>query len=111
VNSVGDDWPRELRFTDNGRDNLNDVPPDELNHAPGGMDFGFLRHGGDVADRSSAQSLVQSPLPLTRRASPCPACAFTPGARFQRNTAAPSSSPSTVWNRDPKSGHRVTVVS
>ena len=45
-NSVGFDWdPRtkELWFTDNGRDMLgDDVPPDELNHAPrAGMHFGY----------------------------------------------------------------------
>jgi glucose/arabinose dehydrogenase len=45
-NSVGLDWDpdtHDLWFTDNGRDNLgDDVPADELNHAPrAGMDFGF----------------------------------------------------------------------
>jgi glucose/arabinose dehydrogenase len=45
-NSVGFDWhpeTRELWFTDNGRDMLgDDLPPDELNHAPrAGMHFGF----------------------------------------------------------------------
>ena len=45
-NTVGFDWhpeTGELWFTDNGRDRLgDDIPPDELNHAPGkGMHFGF----------------------------------------------------------------------
>lgn len=55
-NTVGFDWhpvTKELWFTDNGRDALgDDVPPDELNHAPaGGMHFGFpYCHGGDTPD-------------------------------------------------------------
>lgn len=55
-NSVGFDWHPEtqaLWFTDNGRDNLgDDVPPDELNHAPEmGMHFGFpYCHGGTIPD-------------------------------------------------------------
>src|SRR5438477_1947065 len=45
-NSVGFDWhpaTQELWFTDNGVDDMgDDIPPDELNHAPRpGMDFGF----------------------------------------------------------------------
>ena len=45
-NSVGFAWhpdTKEMWFTDNGRDNLgDDVPPDELNHAPkAGLHFGF----------------------------------------------------------------------
>ena len=55
-NSVGFDWDpktKEMWFTDNGRDNLgDDVPPDELNHAPkAGMDFGFpYCHGNGIVD-------------------------------------------------------------
>ena len=55
-NSVGFDWhpaTQALWFTDNGRDNLgDDVPPDELNHAPEmGMHFGFpYCHGGTIPD-------------------------------------------------------------
>jgi len=55
-NSVGFDWDpktKDLWFTDNGRDNLgDDVPPDELNHAPkAGMDFGFpYCHGNGIVD-------------------------------------------------------------
>jgi glucose/arabinose dehydrogenase len=54
--SVGFDWhpqTHELWFTDNGRDLLgDDVPPDELNHAPRkGLNFGFpYCHAGDVTD-------------------------------------------------------------
>ncbi|MGB7571782.1 MAG: PQQ-dependent sugar dehydrogenase [Methanothrix sp.] len=54
-NSVGMDWSPsgELWFTDNGRDMLgNDVPSDELNHAPvQGLDFGFPTcHSGSIPD-------------------------------------------------------------
>ncbi len=55
-NSVGFDWHPDtgaLWFTDNGRDMLgDDVPPDELNHAPkAGLHFGYpFCHGKNVAD-------------------------------------------------------------
>src|ERR1700704_41572 len=55
-NSVGFDWhpqTKELWFTDNGGDNLgDDVPDDELNHAPRpGLHFGYpYCHAGDVPD-------------------------------------------------------------
>lgn len=72
-NSVGFDWdPRtkDLWFTDNGRDNLgDDVPADELNHAPKkGMNFGYpYCHQGDLRD------------PQYGSRQPC--SAFTPPAR------------------------------
>jgi glucose/arabinose dehydrogenase len=72
-NSVGLAWhpdTRELWFTDNGRDNLgDDIPPDELNHAPRtGLHFGFpYCHGGTLPD----------PYFGTRR----PCSDFTPPAR------------------------------
>ncbi len=55
-NSVGFSWhpdTRELWFTDNGRDLLgDDLPPDELNHAPiPGMHFGYpYCHGRSIRD-------------------------------------------------------------
>ena len=55
-NTVGFDWhpqTKELWFTDNGRDRQgDDVPPDELNHAPKpGLHFGYpYCHGGDIPD-------------------------------------------------------------
>ena len=55
-NTVGFDWhpvTGELWFTDNGRDWLGDnLPPDELNHAPEkGFHFGFPHfHGNSIRD-------------------------------------------------------------
>lgn len=55
-NTVGFDWhpvTEELWFTDNGRDWMgDDMPPDELNHAPEkGMHFGFpYCHGVGIVD-------------------------------------------------------------
>jgi glucose/arabinose dehydrogenase len=55
-NTVGFDWhpqTKEMWFTDNGRDMLgDDVPPDELNHAPrAGLHFGYpYCHGRNVSD-------------------------------------------------------------
>jgi len=61
-NTVGFDWDPlsgELWFTDNGHDDLgDDIPPDELNHAPqAGLNFGFpYCHGGTVADPEFGQN-------------------------------------------------------
>jgi glucose/arabinose dehydrogenase len=55
-NTVGFDWDpgsKDLWFTDNGRDWLgDDVPPDELDRAPGpGMNFGFpFCYGAGIDD-------------------------------------------------------------
>jgi glucose/arabinose dehydrogenase len=120
-NSVGFDWhpqTKDLWFTDNGRDLMgDDVPPDELNHAPRpGMHFGFpYCHGGDVAD------------PEFGARGPCPA--FTPpalklgahvaslGMRFYTGTMFPPRYRGQVliaehgsWNRSRKSGYRVVLA-
>ena len=117
-NSVGMDWdPRtkELWFTDNGRDMMgDDVPPDELNHAPrAGMHFGYpYCHGGDVAD------------PEFGAKHPCGE--FTPpaqkegahvaslGMRFYTGSMFPREYADRIfiaehgsWNRSRKSGYRV----
>jgi glucose/arabinose dehydrogenase len=60
-NTVGFDWDPltgELWFTDNGHDELgDDIPPDELNHAPqAGLHFGFpYCHGAAIADPQFGQ--------------------------------------------------------
>jgi glucose/arabinose dehydrogenase len=117
-NSVGFDWHPEsktLWFTDNGRDMMgDDVPPDELNHAPrAGMHFGYpYCHGTDIAD------------PEHGRKKPCGD--FTPparnfgahvaalGMRFYTGGMFPAEYRNRIfvaehgsWNRSKKSGYRV----
>ncbi|MGH7570517.1 MAG: PQQ-dependent sugar dehydrogenase [Gemmatimonadota bacterium] len=120
-NSVGFDWHPEtgvLWFTDNGRDRMGDnVPPDELNRAPGpGLDFGFPHcHGGDIPD------------PEFGDARPC--SGFTPpaqklgphvaglGMRFYTGEMFPAQYRDQIfiaehgsWNRSEKIGYRVMLV-
>ncbi len=120
-NSVGFDWhptTAELWFTDNGRDGMgNDVPPDELNHAPqAGMHFGFpYCHGGDIPD------------PGFGRAADCsdftaPAVRLGPhvaslGMRFYTGEMFPPEYRNQIfiaehgsWNRSEKIGYRITLV-
>jgi glucose/arabinose dehydrogenase len=120
-NSVGFDWdPRtkEFWFTDNGRDMLgNDVPPDELNHAPkAGMDFGFpYCHGGDVADPEFGSK--HACREFTPPAQKLGAHVASLGMRFYTGTKFPDKYRGAIfiaehgsWNRQPKSGYRITVV-
>jgi glucose/arabinose dehydrogenase len=120
-NSVGFDWdPRtkELWFTDNGADNMgNDVPPDELNHAPrAGMNFGFpYCHGGDVPDpRYGSRGACKDFTPPAQKLG---AHVAALGMRFYTGTKFPEPYRGAIfiaehgsWNRNPKSGYRVTVV-
>jgi len=120
-NSVGFDWDpatRELWFTDNGRDNLgNDVPPDELNHAPkAGMDFGFpYCHGGELADPKFGATRACKE--FTPPAQKLGAHVASLGMRFYTGARFPEEYRGAIfiaehgsWNRDPKSGYRVSVV-
>jgi glucose/arabinose dehydrogenase len=120
-NSVGFAWhpeTQELWFTDNGRDRLgDDVPPDELNHAPrAGLHFGYpYCHGGTLAD------------PEFGKKRPC--TDFTPpvqnlgphvaalGMRFYSGAMFPPAYRNQVfiaehgsWNRSSKIGYRVALV-
>lgn len=120
-NTVGFDWDpatHELWFTDNGRDMLgDDVPPDELNHAPrSGMDFGYPScHGRNIADQEFGK----------RR----PCSATTPpevelgphvaalGMRFSTGRMFPEKYRKGIfiaehgsWNRSRKIGYRVMFV-
>lgn len=120
-NTVGFDWhpdTRELWFTDNGRDRLgDDVPPDELNHAPRkGLDFGYPScHGRNVSD------------PEFGRGRPCsattpPAQELGPhvaalGMRFYTGRMFPEKYRKGIfiaehgsWNRSRKIGYRVMFV-
>ena len=120
-NSVGFDWdPRtkELWFTDNGRDNLgNDVPPDELDHAPrAGMNFGFpYCHGGDVPDPSFGKRRPCSD--FTPPAQKLGAHVAALGMRFYTGTKFPEQYRGAIfiaehgsWNRSTPIGYRVTLV-
>lgn len=120
-NSVGFDWDpksRELWFTDNGADNMgNDVPSDELNHAPrAGMNFGFpYCHAGDVPDpRFGARHACREFTPPARKLG---AHVASLGMRFYAGSRFPEAYRGAIfiaehgsWNRNPKSGYRVTVV-
>jgi glucose/arabinose dehydrogenase len=117
-NSVGFDWhpeTRELWFTDNGRDMLgDDVPPDELNHAPrAGMHFGYpYCHGGTIADPEFGAKR-----PCSEFAAPAKnfgAHVASLGMRFYTGSMFPAEYRNRIfiaehgsWNRSKKSGYRV----
>ncbi len=120
-NTVGFDWhpqTRELWFTDNGRDWLgDDLPPDELNHAPGkGMHFGYpYWHGKDIAD-------PQMPAKMPRGEFTPPARELGPhvaslGMRFYTGKMFPQEYRNQIfiaehgsWNRSVPIGYRITLV-
>jgi glucose/arabinose dehydrogenase len=117
-NTVGFDWhpvTKELWFTDNGRDMMgDDVPPDELNHAPQpGMHFGFpFCHGGDVADPDFAGK--RSCAEFTPPAQKFGAHVASLGMRFYTGAMFPPEYANQIfiaehgsWNRSKKSGYRV----
>ena len=117
-NTVGFDWhpvTKHLWFTDNGRDMMgDDVPPDELNHAPRpGMHFGFPHcHGGDVPDPDFARG--KSCADFTPPAQKFGAHVASLGMRFYTGTLFPPEYRHQVfiaehgsWNRSRKSGYRV----
>ena len=121
-NSVGMDWSPsgELWFTDNGRDMLgNDVPSDELNHAPvAGLDFGFPScHSGSIPDPelgSDESYSCHEKMP--------PAWALGPhvaplGMRFYHGAMFPAEYQNQVfiaehgsWNRDTPIGYRLVTM-
>ena len=120
-NTVGFDWDartNELWFTDNGRDNLgDDVPPDELNHAPtAGMHFGFpYCHGRDIADPKYGDE--KSCRKFTPAAQELGAHVASLGMRFYTGDMFPQDYKNQIfiaehgsWNRSRKSGYRVTLV-
>jgi glucose/arabinose dehydrogenase len=120
-NTVGFTWhpdTRELWFTDNGRDMLgDDVPPDELNHAPRpGMDFGYPTcHGRNTSDPQYGR---QRPCSATT----APALELGPhvaalGLRFYTGRMFPEKYRKGIfiaehgsWNRSRKIGYRVMFV-
>ncbi|MGE5095377.1 MAG: PQQ-dependent sugar dehydrogenase, partial [Betaproteobacteria bacterium] len=117
-NSVGFDWdPRtkELWFTDNGRDMMgDDVPPDELNHAPNpGLHFGFpYCHGGDIPDPELGKGHPCSQ--FVPPAQKLGAHVASLGIRFYTGSMFPPEYRDRLfiaehgsWNRSRKSGYRI----
>jgi glucose/arabinose dehydrogenase len=120
-NSVGFDWdPRtqELWFTDNGRDMMgDDVPPDELNHAPrAGLHFGYpYCHGGDVADPDFGAKRPCGE--FVKPAQRFGAHVASLGMRFYTGSMFPAEYKDRIfiaehgsWNRSKKSGYRVMTA-
>jgi glucose/arabinose dehydrogenase len=117
-NSVGFDWDprtREMWFTDNGRDTLgDDVPPDELNHAPrANMHFGYpYCHGGDIQDPEFGAKRACSE--FTPPAQKEGAHVASLGMRFYTGSMFPAQYRNRIfiaehgsWNRSKKSGYRL----
>jgi glucose/arabinose dehydrogenase len=120
-NTVGFDWhpeTNELWFTDNGRDMLgDDVPPDELNHAPEpGLHFGFpFCHGGDTPDPQFGRGRSCDEFtPPAQKLGPHVAAL---GMRFYTGTMFPEEYQNQIfiaehgsWNRSEPIGYRVSLV-
>ncbi|MEE9276448.1 MAG: PQQ-dependent sugar dehydrogenase [bacterium] len=120
-NTVGFDWhpgTGELWFTDNGRDRLgDDVPPDELNHAPRkGMNFGFpYCHGKAIPDPEyGAKRGCGASTPPAAELGPHVASL---GMRFYTGRMFPPAYRGQIfiaehgsWNRTVPIGYRITLV-
>jgi glucose/arabinose dehydrogenase len=120
-NTVGFTWhpeTNELWFTDNGRDLMgDDVPPDELNHAPRkGMHFGFpYYHGKDVPDPEFGKKRkLNEFVPPVQELGPHVASL---GMRFYTGTMFPEEYKHHIfiaehgsWNRSTPIGYRITLV-
>lgn len=120
-NSVGFDWDPatgDLWFTDNGRDMMgDDVPPDELNHAPKkGLHFGFpYCHGGYIPDpRYGEGRRCEDYVSPAMRLGPHVASL---GMRFYTGKMFPEEYRRVIliaehgsWNRSVPIGYRVTAV-
>ncbi len=120
-NSVGFDWDPvtgELWFTDNGRDWLgNDLPPDELNHAPrAGLHFGYPHYYGDnVPDPEFKVHPDPSRLVVPARKLGPHVAAL--GMKFYTGSMFPSEYRNQIfiaehgsWNRTVPIGYRISLV-
>ncbi len=120
-NTVGFTWNQEDRslwFTDNGRDWMgNDLPPDELNHAPEkGMHFGYpYCHGTGIADPEYESK--RSCTGFTGPEMELGAHVASLGIKFYTGKQFPSQYRNKIfiaehgsWNRNPPSGYRITMV-
>jgi glucose/arabinose dehydrogenase len=120
-NTVGFDWhpaTKELWFTDNGRDQLgDDVPPDELNHAPHkGLHFGYpYCHAGDIPDPEFGKKRACSEfIPPAQKLG---AHVAALGMRFYTGAMFPAQYRNQIfiaehgsWNRSTPIGYRVSLV-
>jgi len=120
-NTVGFDWhpdTNELWFTDNGRDWLgNNMPPDELNHAPlPGMHFGYpYCHGKAISDDEfGGKRACGEFAPAALELGPHVASL---GMRFYIGKMFPESYRKQIfiaehgsWNRIPAIGYRIMLV-
>jgi glucose/arabinose dehydrogenase len=120
-NSVGFDWHpdnRELWLTDNGRDWLgDDVPPDELNHAPQlGLNFGFPHcFGKGITDPEFGKEAACARFTAPEWEFPAHVAAL--GIRFYTGDQFPGRYQKQLfvaqhgsWNRTSPQGYRVAMV-
>jgi glucose/arabinose dehydrogenase len=120
-NSVGFTWhpdTGELWFTDNGRDMLgDDLPPDELNHAPTkGLHFGFpYCHGGEILDPKFGDGKDCDD--YTAPARKLGAHVASLGVKFYTGTMFPVEYQGLIliaehgsWNRSKKAGYRISML-
>ncbi len=120
-NTVGFDWhpqTRELWFTDNGRDMMgDDVPGDELNHAPKkGLHFGFpYCHEGAVPDPEFGKKRSCSEFEQPARKLDAHVAAI--GMRFYTGGMFPAEYRNQIfiaehgsWNRTIPQGYRVSIA-
>ncbi|MCA9399317.1 MAG: PQQ-dependent sugar dehydrogenase, partial [Candidatus Omnitrophica bacterium] len=120
-NTVGFDWhpdTQDLWFTDNGRDMMgDDIPPDELNHAPvKDMHFGFpYCHGRDIEDpKYGKYTSCNEFVPAAQELGPHVAAL---GMRFYTGDMFPAKYKNQIfiaehgsWNRSKKIGYRISLV-
>ena len=120
-NTVGFDWnpgTGELWFTDNGRDLMgDDLPPDELNRAPGkGLHFGFpYIHGKSIRD--PVLGARGKPAGFTPPEWELPAHVASLGMRFYTGGMFPPGYRGRIfiaehgsWNRSKPIGYRISLV-
>ncbi len=121
-NTVGFDWhpiTKQLWFTDNGRDNMNDTtPPDELNSAPqAGLHFGFpYFYGNNVPDPEFGSRAPANLKPVPPRL-PFGAHVAALGMRFYTGKMFPPEYKNQIfvaqhgsWNSSKKVGYQVMCV-
>lgn len=120
-NSVGFTWhpdTGEFWFTDNGRDMMgDDIPPDELNHAPEqGMHFGYpYCHGGDIPDPEFGEGTnCDDYVAPAQKLGPHVASL---GVKFYTGDMFPAEYRGQIflaehgsWNRSKKIGYRISLV-